>query len=99
MSPCPSLALASEPPAARLTPPRGATAKRRLCSAASRCVSRFSTTASTAALSTSAIVIVPSCNSHLREAAKRGRGHGKWRLRVRGFPWYAMSLLESPPGT
>ena len=27
-----------------------------------------------------------------------GDGHGKWRLRVRGFPWYAMSLLESPTG-
>ena len=27
-----------------------------------------------------------------------GDGQGKWRLRVRGFPWYAMSLLESPTG-
>ena len=27
-----------------------------------------------------------------------GDGHGKWRLRVRGFPWFAMSLLESPTG-
>ena len=27
-----------------------------------------------------------------------GNGQGKWRLRVRGFPWYAMSLLESPTG-
>ena len=27
-----------------------------------------------------------------------GDGRGKWRLRVRGFPWYAMSLLESPTG-
>ncbi len=27
-----------------------------------------------------------------------GDGHGKWRLRTRGFPWYAMSLLESPTG-
>ena len=27
-----------------------------------------------------------------------GDGLGKWRLRTRGFPWYAMSLLESPTG-
>ena len=27
-----------------------------------------------------------------------GDGHGKWRLRTRGFPWYAMSLLESSTG-
>ena len=27
-----------------------------------------------------------------------GDGSGKWRLRVRGFPWFAMSLLESPTG-
>ena len=27
-----------------------------------------------------------------------GGGAGKWRLRVRGFPWFAMSLLESPTG-
>ena len=27
-----------------------------------------------------------------------GDGRGKWRLRVRGFPWFAMSLLESPTG-
>ena len=27
-----------------------------------------------------------------------GGGHGKWRLRTRGFPWFAMSLLESPTG-
>ena len=27
-----------------------------------------------------------------------GDGHGKWWLRVRGFPWFAMSLLESPTG-
>ena len=27
-----------------------------------------------------------------------GDGDGKWRLRVRGFPWFAMSLLESPAG-
>ena len=27
-----------------------------------------------------------------------GDGRGKWRLRTRGFPWYAMSLLESPTG-
>ena len=27
-----------------------------------------------------------------------GDGQGKWRLRVRGFPWFAMSLLESPTG-
>ncbi len=27
-----------------------------------------------------------------------GDGNGKWRLRVRGFPWLAMSLLDSPTG-
>ena len=27
-----------------------------------------------------------------------GDGRGKWRLRVRGFPWLAMSLLASPSG-
>ena len=27
-----------------------------------------------------------------------GDGQGKWRLRTRGFPWFAMSLLESPTG-
>ena len=27
-----------------------------------------------------------------------GDGHGKWRLRARGFPWLTMSLLESPTG-
>ena len=27
-----------------------------------------------------------------------GDGHGKWRLRARGFPWYAMSLLANPGG-
>ena len=27
-----------------------------------------------------------------------GDGRGKWRLRVRGFPWFAMSLLASPTG-
>ena len=27
-----------------------------------------------------------------------GDGRGKWRLRTRGFPWFAMSLLESPTG-
>ena len=27
-----------------------------------------------------------------------GDGRGKWRLRVRGFPWFAMSLLENPTG-
>ena len=27
-----------------------------------------------------------------------GDGRGKWRLRLRGFPWFAMSLLESPTG-
>ena len=27
-----------------------------------------------------------------------GDGQGKWRLRVRGFPWFAMSLLENPTG-
>ena len=34
----------------------------------------------------------------LENAHGMGDGHGKWRLRVRGFPWYAMSLLESPTG-
>ena len=34
----------------------------------------------------------------LEDAHGMGDGHGKWRLRVRGFPWYAMSLLESPTG-
>ncbi len=28
----------------------------------------------------------------------RGDGHGKWRLVAPGFPWLAMSLLESPTG-
>ena len=27
-----------------------------------------------------------------------GDGDGRWRLRVRGFPWFAMSLLENPTG-
>ena len=27
-----------------------------------------------------------------------GDGEGRWRLRVRGFPWFAMSLLENPTG-
>ena len=27
-----------------------------------------------------------------------GDRDGKWRLRARGFPWFAMSLLESPTG-
>ncbi len=27
-----------------------------------------------------------------------GDGHGKWRLLAPGFPWLAMSLLESPTG-
>ena len=27
-----------------------------------------------------------------------GDGLGKWRLRVRGFPWFAMNLLENPAG-
>ena len=27
-----------------------------------------------------------------------GDGEGKWWLRTRGFPWFAMSLLESPSG-
>ena len=27
-----------------------------------------------------------------------GDGAGKWRLRVRGFPWFAMSLVDSPSG-
>ena len=34
----------------------------------------------------------------LENAHGMGDGHGKWWLRVRGFPWYAMSLLESPTG-
>ena len=34
----------------------------------------------------------------LENAHGLGDGHGKWRLFVRGFPWYAMSLLESPTG-
>ena len=34
----------------------------------------------------------------LENAHGMGDGHGKWRLRVRGFPWFAMSLLESPTG-
>ncbi len=34
----------------------------------------------------------------LEEEHGLGDGHGKWRLRTRGFPWYAMSLLESPTG-
>ena len=34
----------------------------------------------------------------LEDDHRLGDGHGKWRLRVRGFPWYAMSLLESPTG-
>ena len=34
----------------------------------------------------------------LENAHGLGDGHGKWRLRVRGFPWFAMSLLESPTG-
>ena len=34
----------------------------------------------------------------LEEEHGLGDGQGKWRLRVRGFPWYAMSLLESPTG-
>ena len=34
----------------------------------------------------------------LENAHGMGDGRGKWRLRVRGFPWYAMSLLESPTG-
>ena len=34
----------------------------------------------------------------LEGARGLGDGHGKWRLRARGFPWFAMSLLESPTG-
>ena len=34
----------------------------------------------------------------LEDAHGLGDGRGKWRLRVRGFPWFAMSLLESPTG-
>ena len=34
----------------------------------------------------------------LENAHGLGDGHGKWRLRVRGFPWLAMSLLDSPTG-
>ena len=34
----------------------------------------------------------------LEDAHGLGDGAGKWRLRVRGFPWFAMSLLESPTG-
>ena len=34
----------------------------------------------------------------LENAHGLGNGSGKWRLRVRGFPWFAMSLLESPTG-
>ena len=34
----------------------------------------------------------------LEDAHGLGDGSGKWRLRVRGFPWFAMSLLESPTG-
>ena len=34
----------------------------------------------------------------LENAHGLGDGHGKWRLRVRGFPWLAMSLLASPSG-
>ena len=34
----------------------------------------------------------------LEDARGLGDGSGKWRLRVRGFPWFAMSLLESPTG-
>ena len=34
----------------------------------------------------------------LENAHGLGEGQGKWRLRVRGFPWFAMSLLESPTG-
>ena len=34
----------------------------------------------------------------LGDAHGLGDGKGKWRLRVRGFPWFAMSLLESPTG-
>ena len=34
----------------------------------------------------------------LENAHGLGDGKGKWRLWVRGFPWFAMSLLESPTG-
>ena len=34
----------------------------------------------------------------LEKAHGLGDGRGKWRLRARGFPWFAMSLLESPTG-
>ena len=34
----------------------------------------------------------------LENAHGLGDGQGKWRLRVRGFPWFAMSLLENPTG-
>ena len=34
----------------------------------------------------------------LEGARGLGDGQGKWRLRTRGFPWFAMSLLESPTG-
>ena len=34
----------------------------------------------------------------LEGARGLGDGQGKWRLRARGFPWFAMSLLESPTG-
>ena len=34
----------------------------------------------------------------LENAHGLGDGAGKWRLRVRGFPWFAMSLLDSPTG-
>ena len=34
----------------------------------------------------------------LEETHGLGDGRGKWRLRTRGFPWFAMSLLESPAG-
>ncbi len=34
----------------------------------------------------------------LEDAHGLGDGRGKWRLRTRGFPWFAMSLLESPTG-
>ena len=34
----------------------------------------------------------------LENTHRLGDGAGKWRLRVRGFPWLAMSLLESPTG-
>ena len=34
----------------------------------------------------------------LENAHGMGDGDGKWWLRARGFPWFAMSLLESPTG-